>query len=109
MRCPISPWNDSSKCTVVLSQSESNSHSQTGALELHRLHRCSSPRSGSAVHELLQMQRKLSLLLLASSRALVADRSQDHQYPRHFALKFSVRVLSPRTPMGVSSAGLVVI
>ena len=46
------------------------------------------------------------LFLMASSTALEAERSQDHQYPRHFALRCGVRALPPRIAMGADSSGL---
>ena len=49
----------------------------------------------------------LLAFLVASSTAHLADRSQDHQYPRHLAVGCGVRALSPRMAIDVSSDGFV--
>ena len=119
---------------TVWSQSGSNFHSQTEALEQHRPHRCVSSRLNPVQLPMKSShsskgKKALLAILITSSIILEADRSQTtraqtvfggpktvwardyprttwHQYPRHFTLRWGVKTLSPRTAMGVNSAVL---
>ena len=55
----------------------------------------------------LNAKKALLAFLMASSTALLADMSQDHQYHRHLAVGCGVRALSQRMAIGVSSDGFV--
>ena len=54
-----------------------------------------------------QRQKKTRLtFLMASYTALEAERSQDHQYSRHLALRRDVRAFLSRTAIGADEDGL---
>ena len=93
---------------LVTSWSESSSHNHRARWERHMYRRWSCLKWDLAFHgrfPLLQRQRRPFLLFIASSMALVAERSQDHQYPRHLAWCCATKARFPKMPMGDVDTG----